>query len=130
VARREVWEFTLHELPCDFGCPCACVRRANESVLDRWSVKRYTKNKKPLSLHNRLELFEKKNSKVPKHLMALKWLGNVGAHEDEVENEVVLDAFALLDYVFEELYLERTKTMDKIASSIVRTKGRSARKKR
>ena len=76
------------------------------------------KKRRSLSLHERIELFEKKNKEVANYLMAIKWIGNAGSHDGEITNEDILDGFDLLKYSIEKLYTSHEKEMAQITKQI------------
>lgn len=106
---------------------CAnAVRTTVEVILnDRKVLKtELTKGKKrrSLSLHERIEIFEKKNSEVANYLMAIKWIGNAGSHDGEITNEDILDGFDLLKYSLEKLYTSHDKEIAQMTKQINKKK--------
>ena len=78
------------------------------------------KKRRNLSLHERIELFDKKNKEVANYLMAIKWIGNAGSHEGELTNEDLLDGFDLLKYSIEKLYTSHDKDLAQMTKKINR----------
>jgi hypothetical protein len=74
-----------------------------------------------LSLHERIELFAKKNSDIAHQLMALKWLGNSGSHPKRirVQSSDVLDAFEILEHALFELIERRTERIAQLAKGLM-----------
>lgn len=102
---------------------CAnAIRTAVEIILNDKRVLKteLTKSKKRRnrSLHDRIELFGKKDPKVAEHLMAIKWIGNVGSHQGEITNEDLLDGFELLKHSLEKLYTSHEKNIAEITRQI------------
>ena len=55
-----------------------------------------------LTIHNRIELFEKKNPEVAEMLMAIKWIGNEGSHELKgLTRENVVIAYEIIYHCIE-----------------------------
>lgn len=80
------------------------------------------KKRRSLSLHERIELFEKKNKEVANYLMAIKWIGNAGSHEGEISNEDILDGFDLLIYSIDKLYTAHDKVIAQMTKQINKRK--------
>lgn len=108
----------------------ACVNRLRsciENILDSFGVPKRQRTKKglrPFSLHNRIERFCKKNDKYKKILTAVKWIGNVGSHSDDVKVKNILDGFRLIDYMLKELYINEEKEILKLSKKYNKTKGK------
>ncbi|MEO1169138.1 MAG: DUF4145 domain-containing protein [Pseudomonadota bacterium] len=104
------------------------LRAAAEAMLTERGVSRYSFDKKNkryrLSLHARIERFEKKNAKAAEYLMAIKWLGNAGSHDglDKLTDQDLLGGFELFEHVLETLYAGKTKKLDKIAKGLNKLK--------
>lgn len=100
------------------------VRIAVEELLDEVGVrKRASISRKPLKLHQRIELFRVKHQRLGDLLLAVKWLGNAGSHEKALSRKAVLDGYALLEQVLGDLFLKRTQTLDRLARRINKAKG-------
>ncbi len=89
------------------------IRTAIERIMDHFRVPARQRTKKgkieKLSLHARLERFEKTDKTIADRLMAMKWLGNTGSHQSEkVTRKDILDALELLDDALVELFERRT----------------------
>jgi hypothetical protein len=118
--------------------PLACanrVRIAVELLLTAQRVNRSTggprtnKPRRMLKLHNRIELFGKKQPALAEQLMAIKWIGNAGSHADVVTREDLLDAFDILASVLDDLYLQRSRVIGALVRAINRRAApRSARR--
>lgn len=55
---------------------------------------------------------------------AIKWLGNVGAHETEVSRDRLLDAYEILDRVLKQMFPVDERYLDELADELVKTRGR------
>lgn len=81
------------------------VRGAVERVLDDLKVPAQPKGKrKRLTLHERIELLRPHRPQQAEPLLATKWIGNAGAHGEEVTREDVFDMFDILEVVLDQLY--------------------------
>jgi len=77
-----------------------------------------------LPLHNRIIKFCKSNDKYKNILTAVKWIGNVGSHYDDVKAKNLLDGYRLIDYMLKELYIKEEKEIIKISKRLNKTKGK------
>ena len=103
------------------------LRTALEALLSHKRIPKKGKDKQgrlvPLSLHSRIDRFLKKDSRIGEILLAVKWLGNVGSHSNELTKEDVLDAFELLEHALEEMFLQKTQKLTKLTKQIIERKG-------
>ena len=108
----------------------ACANRLRfciEKMLDLFRVPKKQRTKKglmPLSLHNRIIRFCKKNDKYRNILTAAKWIGNVGSHSDDVRAKNLLDSYRLINYMLKELYINEEKEIIKLSKKINKAKGK------
>jgi len=108
----------------------ACANRLRsciEKILDTFGVPKKQRTKKgliPLPLHNRIIKFCKSNVKYKNVLTAVKWIGNVGSHYDDVKAKNLLDGYRLIDYMLKELYIKEEKEIIKISKRLNKTKGK------
>lgn len=110
------------------------IRTAVELVLTDQGVRRFGRDKKgrrtPLTLHHRIELYKARDPRLAGEMMAVKWLGNAGSHgSGAVITERLFDGFDLLEHVLEEVYAKRTQKLARIQRELVRTKGRTPKKR-
>jgi len=104
------------------------IRTVLELILDEKGIKTSEISEKgkecSLTLHRRVEEFGKfengKYKKLSKMLMSIKWLCNAGSHKEELKKEDLLNAYEVLDYVLDEIFVrerelsEAEKTSDKL----------------
>lgn len=106
------------------------IRTSLERYLDSKKIPKKARSKKGgmarLSLHARIQRFKSPNPQVTASLLAIKWLGNDGAHDDQLSREDVLDAYEILHDVLPDLVGTRKKTQ-RLVNSIVRKRGRVRR---
>jgi hypothetical protein len=79
---------------------------------------------KYLTLHNRIQIFCRNNDKYKIVLNAVKWIGNIGSHSDNVKAKNILDGYRLIDYMLKELYINEEKEIIKLSKKIIKTKGK------
>lgn len=89
--------------------------------------------KKIPNLHQRIIKFEKRNKRLSKLMLAVKFIGNEGSHIGNVEIEDVIDAYIILEQLIELIYIKNHKRIEEIANEIVqkgkpRTKTRQNRR--
>ena len=110
------------------------VRVSLERLMDHFGVQTKAKNTNGtfsvLSLHQRLEIFGKKNDLIRDQLMAVKWLGNTGSHEGDITQSDLLDALAIIEHLLAELIDERTTKVALLAKKLTRKHRPTKRKKR
>lgn len=103
------------------------LRTALETLLSHKKIPKKGKDKHgklaPLSLHARIDHFLKKDSRIGEILLAIKWLGNVGSHSNELAKEDVLDGFELLEHALEEMFLKRSQKLARLTKQILNRKG-------
>lgn len=109
---------------CDNNSCANKIRTAIENILDDLKAPKKKLNKKNKyqqipNLHQRIEHFSKRQPQICKFLMALKIIGNEGSHTVKTENDSVLDAFEILEYLIEVTYVKNKSRIEKIAESII-----------
>lgn len=104
------------------------IRVALELLLDHLGVKKRGKDKNgkfyDLKLHARVEIYTKANAAAGAQLMALKWLGNSGAHEGTISKEDLLDAFEILEHTLAEIIEQRSKKVATLAKKMIKKHGK------
>jgi hypothetical protein len=115
---------------------CAnAIRTSIEELLTAHRVVKTAKKSKTssarrhLSLHSRIELFKARKPQLADKLFAIKWIGNAGSHIDSVERDDLLDAYEILQYVIEELYVNPHTRIGALAREINRKKAPRSRKR-
>jgi hypothetical protein len=100
------------------------IRNSIELILDDIKAPISAKNKQGnvysfTTLHQRIEHFGKRKSRISKLLLALKIIGNEGSHIGEINQGDILDAFEILEELLESTYTNQRKRVAKIAQEIV-----------
>ena len=132
--KKELWR-SFELFWCDPGAAAGRVRAAVEILMDELKIPARFKTRRgeirPLPLHGRIQRFAKKEAALGEALLAVKWLGNVGAHSAELQRPDLLDAFEILDHVLDELIVKRAQRIKQLAREIIKRKGpRSTQKVR
>lgn len=100
------------------------VRIALERLMDHLDIPKRRKDNtgkfSELTLHQRIEQFEKGEPAIGGQIMALKWLGNTGSHEGIVGREDLLDAFEILEHALAELIDRRTAKVAALAKKLMK----------
>lgn len=101
------------------------VRTAIELILDDVGAPKKRKRNSGAfenfrNLHQRIKHFEKRNKKIATHFLAIKIIGNEGSHIGEVHEEDILDAYEILEQIFELTFIQKGKQITKLAEDIVR----------
>jgi hypothetical protein len=103
------------------------VRIALEDLLTHLKVKRYEvrgKKRTFLALHRRIELLPAKYKHLQDLFFAVKWLGNAGSHSEAVvRKDDVLDAYEIMEEILQDLFVQKTIQVKKLAKKINKTKG-------
>lgn len=80
-----------------------------------------------LTLDRRITIFKKERpeySKAADLILAAKWIGNVGSHDDVLRIRDVLDGVEFLDHALGLIYDKSSNDITKRASEVTARKGR------
>ncbi|MGX4731433.1 DUF4145 domain-containing protein [Kitasatospora griseola] len=105
------------------------LRSAVEALMDdQGSVRKGLGKNGPfnLSLHARIEnlaIAKPAFSDAAKMILAVKWMGNVGSHEDALRVSNVLDGVEILDFALSEIYDRSRDVVMQLAAEITARKG-------
>ncbi|WP_344320544.1 DUF4145 domain-containing protein [Streptomyces macrosporus] len=95
------------------------IRSAIEATLDDRRIRKLKPNRSPLETHKRIEAFQEKNPDAASHLMAMKWIGNLGSHErTPLPLNMVLDGIELFTQALELIYDNRYQKLARRAAEI------------
>ncbi len=116
----------------DPGSAANHLRSSIEEILNDQVVpktKMIKKQRRMLSLHQRIESYNSVNPKVCERLLAIKWLGNTGSHStgSTLNHDDVLDSFEIIETVLEDLYSSSRKKIERRVREINKRKGRKKR---
>jgi hypothetical protein len=101
-------------------------RIALEKVITSLKVRVYqsrTGKRKRLSLHDRINLLPEKYSSEKKLFMAIKWLGNVGSHDNNISHSDLLDIYEIFEKLLREVYGQDEKRISRLAKEVIKRKG-------
>ena len=116
----------------DHAASASKVRIALEYLMDHLGVQKRKKEKNgkfsDLSLHRRVEIFQKGEPAIGSQLMALKWLGNTGSHESQISRDDLLDAFEILEHALSELIDRRSVKVAELANKLTKKHARKRKK--
>lgn len=104
-----------------------CVRIAIEELMTDLKVRRFVVIKgkrKPVSLHQRINLLPPKYGHLKEMIRAIKWLGNAGSHSTlNITPDDVLDAYDLTEHILQEIYEPKVKKLSALAKKVNKKKG-------
>lgn len=101
------------------------IRVAVERLLDHLGIPDSTATGGFIALDRRIEMFSKNDPAQGAHLMALKWLGNLGSHTVDVNKEDLLSAFEVFEHVLAETVENKSATISKLADAMTAKYGSS-----
>lgn len=85
------------------------IRMALEKLMDERKIENGR-------LHRRIENFgvieNAKYKELSEMLMGVKWLGNIGSHNDKLEKKDLLDAYDVMSYVLDEIFARENRRID------------------
>jgi hypothetical protein len=102
------------------------LRVAVERLLDTQGIKARARRSGRivrLSTHERIELFRKAKPALGEALMAVKWIGNAGAHDSTLTVNDVFDGYDIVEHVLDEVVTERIARVQDLAKEINRRRG-------
>jgi hypothetical protein len=104
----------------DGPAAAARIRVAVERLLDHLGIASKNGNGGRLPLDARINSFAKTDPTHGPQLMALKWLGNVGAHTPDVNTDDLLSAFEVMEHVLAEVIDKRSEAAAKAAAELTK----------
>jgi hypothetical protein len=110
------------------------LRSAVEALMDDQGIPRKGSGKKgpfDLTLHKRIENLATAKpayADAAQMILAVKWIGNVGSHEDALKSSNVLDGAEILDFALTEIYDKSRDAIKQLAAEITARKGAPAAK--
>lgn len=111
----------------DYPAAANHVRSAVERLLDFLKEPKTRLNAKgkreQLKLHDRIIGLASRDKDLSDSLLAVKWLGNIGSHSDEISRDDVFDAFDILELIFDDLFVKHRERVKKLITAINIKKG-------
>ncbi|MBO9714257.1 MAG: DUF4145 domain-containing protein [Sphingomonas sp.] len=99
------------------------LRQVVELFLTHEGIPEKAANGNYLTAHNRIQQFQKIDSENGDALLAVKWLGNSSSHPGGLTRDDVLDAFDMIEFVFENRYATKKADLKAKIASILAAKG-------
>lgn len=99
------------------------IRQLVELFLTDAGIPTETAKGRYISTHSRIEQFQKIDPENGEALLAVKWLGNSSSHPGGLSRENVLDAFDMIEFVFENRYGTAKATLKAKIAAILTHKG-------
>lgn len=78
-----------------------------------------------LPLHTRIVNIASRDKQLSESLLAVKWLGNVGSHSDDLTREDIFDALDIVDVILDDLFVRHRARIKKLVTAINKNKGPS-----
>lgn len=98
------------------------IRTVVELIMDEYKISKIYTDKgkrREYSLHKRIELFKAIKPQEAEQLMAIKWIGNSGSHQnDDLPKDDILDAYEILEHVTVKLYEKDSHRIKKLSKAI------------
>ena len=117
----------------EFASSANRVRVAVERLLDALRVPKTSKAKNgkrnPLVLHKRIESLPNRHDSIRTSLLAIKWIGNHGAHETEISRDAVFDALDIFESVLIALYSDNPRRIQRLVAIVNKRKGPAPQRK-
>jgi len=110
----------------DASASASRLRIGVERLLDSMSVRKTDEKRKRLSTHARIEQLKSVNRPLAEELLAVKWIGNEGAHLDKLSHHDVLDGAELFAHALHQLYDRTDRDLQRLARRINERRGSSS----
>lgn len=103
------------------------LRASAEYLLDFLQIPRTKLNSSGktyrLQLNDRIAAYEQVNAEHARSLTALRMIGNLGSHGQDVDIEALLDAFEIYEDTLDELCSQRKERIEALRQKLISTKG-------
>jgi Domain of unknown function (DUF4145) len=109
----------------DLGASASRLRASVERVLDDFKIPSTKASGGFLTLNDRVQQFKKIDPDHAETFDALRFVGNVGTHGDDLKREALLDAFEIYEDALEELFVKKKHKakIDALKKKIIDAKG-------
>lgn len=110
----------------DLGACASRLRTSVERILDDFKIPAVKAGGGFLPLNDRIKEFKKIDPTHAETFDALRHVGNVGTHEDELKREALLDAFEIYEDALDELFVKvkHKAKIDMLKKKIIAAKGK------
>jgi hypothetical protein len=111
---------------CDISGALNHLRKSVELIMGRMKIPKMTaaSKSKPITLHQRIDIFRKSDKDLADRLEAIKWLGNFGSHSAKAKQKQFFDACDLLEDFVQTHFEKRGKRIVALTASTIKKKGR------
>jgi Domain of unknown function (DUF4145) len=108
------------------------IRTSVERLLDHFRVRKtittHEGRRKFVPLHDRIVTYRNSHPEVGEALLAVKWIGNAGAHSNPLTRDDVFDGYDIMEYALRKLFDAQDTRVQRIARKVNGRRGpRSAR---
>lgn len=103
------------------------LRSAVEQLLSSLGVRKLDSSRKRLSAHQRIVILGDKRPEAATALEAVKWIGNVGSHTQELSVRDVVQGISLLEHALTLLYDTSAQERARLAKQVIKRRGRPVR---
>jgi Domain of unknown function (DUF4145) len=109
----------------DLGASANRLRASVERILDHFKIPSTKVSGSFLSLNERIQAFKKIDPDHAETFDALRFVGNVGTHKDDLKREALLDAFEIYEDALEELFVKKKHKakIEALKKKIIAAKG-------
>jgi hypothetical protein len=104
---------------CDPNAAANHIRNVLEIILSDQRIANLTKNGKWRSLDQRIIELARASQENADRASALRWIGNFASHPEGVKRENVLDAYEILEFLLEDIYIAHRSIVAEKVRSIV-----------
>jgi len=111
---REILENSFSLFFVDSDSCSNKIRISVETLLDELGVGKI----KGETLHDRIEKNKKTNKRIKGLMLAIKWIGNYGSHNDSVSRSDLLDAYEMIIAILDDLFDNHAKKLSGLSKSI------------
>lgn len=111
----------------DYDACAGKLRTTLELILKHSGIEGVDANGTFVPLHQKILAYQESggDEKIATSLMAVKWLGNVSAHESGLCLDAVLDGYEILELTLAKLFPTDTSVVEDLADRVNSTKGRA-----
>ncbi len=105
---------------CDLGAAANHVRQCVEEILSHAGIQSDNASGGFIPLDTRIKSFEKADPENAERADALRWIGNFGSHPETLEKEDLFDAYDILEFLLEDLYVGHSRSVRQMVKQIIK----------
>jgi len=110
--------FSFHVFFCDLNASANHVRSCVEELLTLLDIPDRA------TLHERIQLFRATDSENADRAEALKWIGNLGSHGEQLTKQDLFDSYDILEELLEDIYVGHRRSVREKVREINASRGR------